>query len=263
MSARTLRFLAFPRAQSGARGSVREGNFVTRSLLPIAAACAVANAVRETLASLLAQPVRLQLTEPIVPDAASWRALTASGRFYRVCGPVCQAAIVLRAQDALALAAGAFGELPGGARPLSAVEEETLTRVAGALSGSLAHVCGPGIEPAERILDISGFVTYFELLVEGPMEARIGIALSRDPDAHPAKTLRANDLAGIEIELRVDLARGVLAAAAFLDLRPGAQVPMKTRIGDPGLLKAGAVSLARGECGALGDRAAFAVTAPT
>jgi len=259
---RTVRFLAFEPAAL-ARGCVREAAFVSRSLLPMPAACAVANGVRETLGSLLAEPISLQLLEPIVPDAASWRALTAGARFYRARGPACEAALVLRAEDALGLAAGAFGETPDAARPLSAVEEETLARFASALSGSLAHVCGPGSSGAERILDISGFVTYFEMLIERPIEARIGVALSRDPNPAPGRTLRAEDLGGVEIELGVELARGVLAASEFLDLRPGAHVPMKTRIGDPGLLKAGAVSLARGECGVSGGRAAFAVTAPT
>jgi flagellar motor switch/type III secretory pathway protein FliN len=129
------------------------------------------------------------------------------------------------------------------------------------IAGSLAPVCGRDVSPLERILDIRGYTTYFELLVERPMAMRIGVALLRDPVARGASTLPLELLGGVELEVSAEFACGTLSAAAFLDLRPGSIVPMKTRVGEPGLLKIGGAVLACGECGALGDRNAFIVTA--
>ncbi|HLI96859.1 MAG TPA: FliM/FliN family flagellar motor switch protein, partial [Candidatus Baltobacteraceae bacterium] len=175
-------------------------------------------------------------------------------------GPLCDAAFVMRPQDALALASSAFGEEADTMRDLSAVEQEVLVRALRGVAGALAPVCGREPSPLERILDIRGYVTYFELLVERPVQARIGVALSRDPAARVSGTLRVEDLLDVELELSVEFARGTLPAAAVLDLRPGANVPMTTRIGEPGRLRLGGAVLARGECGALGERGAFIVS---
>lgn len=244
---------------TGAR--VRAVRFQRRSALPVSAACVLANGVRETLSALLAAPVSLRLLAPVVPSAHAWSAICAGALIFGVRGPVCDAAFVLRPDDALALASSAFGEEPGGARNLSAVEQEVLVRALRGIAGSLAPVCGRELSPLERILDIGGYATYFELLVERPAAMRIGVALSRDPVSRASGSLRLEDLGSVEIEVCAEFASGTLSAAAFLDLRPGTIVPMKTRVGEPGLLKIGGAVLARGECGALGERSAMIVTA--
>ena len=240
---------------------IRRARFERRSSLPVSAACLVANSVRETLGALLATSVHLRLLEPVIPDAHAWQAIAAGAQLFAVRGPVCDAAFVLRPQDALALAGSAFGESADAMRPLSALEQEVLVRALRGVAGSLAPVCGRELSPLERILDIRGFVTYFELLIERPAAARIGVALSRDPVARGAAMLRIEDLLDVELEVRVQFASGMLPAAAFLDLRSGSNVPMKTRVGEPGLLKAGGAVLARGECGATGERNAMIITA--
>jgi flagellar motor switch/type III secretory pathway protein FliN len=240
---------------------VRPIKFERRSSLPVSAACLVANGVRETLGALLAAPVALRLLEPVIPDAAAWSAICDGAQFFGVRGPSCDAAFVLRARDALALASSAFGEDAQGSRALSAVEQEVLIRALRGIAGSLAPACGRDMTPLERILDIRGYVTYFELLVERPAAMRIGVALSRDPVSRGSATLRIEDLGAVQVEVGVEFARGVLPAPDFLDLRPGSIVPMTTRVGEPGLLKMGGAVLARGECGALGDRSAIVVTA--
>ena len=240
---------------------VRRACFERRSSLPVSAACLVANSVRETLGALLATPVHLRLLEPVLPDPQAWQTIAAEAQLFAVRGPVCDAAFVLRPQDALALAGSAFGEHAGSMRPLSALEQEVLARALRGLAGSLAPLCGRELSPLERILDIRGFVTYFELLLERPAAARIGIALSRDPLARGSGTLQIEDLLDVELEVSVHFARGTLPAAAFLDLRPGSDVPMKTRVGEPGLLQAGGAVLARGECGAMGEHNAMIITA--
>lgn len=240
---------------------VRRACFERRSLLPVSAACVVASGVRETLGALLASPVSLRLLEPVIPDPAAWSAICAGAQLFGLRGQACDAAFVLRPGDALALTSSAFGEEPdAAARELSAVEHRVLLRALRGIAGCLCSVCGPQTSALERILDIGGYVTYFELLVERPVCARIGVALSRDPAAQRASTLRIEDLLDVEIELSVDFARGALPAGAFLDLRAGTNVPMTTRIGEPGCLRVGGAVLARGECGAMGGRNAMIVT---
>lgn len=240
---------------------LRRVRFQRRSCLPVSAACVVANGVRETLSALLGAPVSLRLLAPLVPDSQGWSAICAGALIFGVRGPVCDAAFVLRPQDALALATSAFGEDPIGPRALSAVEQEVLARALRGIAGSLAPICGHQLSPLERILDIGGYVTYFELLLERPAAVRIGVALSRDPVSGTCGGLRLEDLGSVEIEVCAEFASGTLSAAEFLDLRPGTIVPMKTRVGEPGLLKIGGAVLARVECGAIGERNAIVVTA--
>jgi flagellar motor switch/type III secretory pathway protein FliN len=219
----------------------------------------VANGVRETLGALLATPVSLRLLAPVIPDAAAWNAICASAQIFGVRGAACDAAFVVRPEDALALASSAFGEEAGAPRALSTMEQEVLIRALRGIAGALAPVCGRDVSPLERLLDMRGYVTYFELLVERPVCARIGVALSREPAARAAATLRIENLLDVPVEVSVQFAAGTLSAAAFLNLHVGAGVPMKTRIGEPALLKTGGAVLARGECGAFATRNAFIV----
>jgi flagellar motor switch protein FliM len=240
---------------------VRPIRFERRSALPVSAACVVANGVRETLGALLATPVSLRLLAPVIPNAAAWNAICTGAQIVGVRGSACDAAFVVRAEDALTLASGAFGEEAGQPRTLSTVEQEVLMRALRGISGALAPICGRDVSPLERIDDIHGYVTYFELLVERPVWARIGVALSREPVARASDTLRVEDLLHVPLEISVQFAAGTLSAAAFMNLHVGDGVAMKTRVGEPGLLKAGGTVLARGQCGALHERSAIIVTA--
>lgn len=252
--------LSFERGAEIVRGHrVRRSCFERRSTLPVSAACVVANGVRETLSTLLATPVSLRLFEPVIPDKAAWAAIAGRAKLYRVRGSLSEAVFVLRPADALALAAAAFGESVAQARALSPLENEVLLRAVRALSGSLSAVCGRDTAAVEPILDMAGYVTYFEMLVERPVPARIGVALSRDPVTKASATLRIEDLLDVEIELSAQFAAGELPAAAILNLRPGMLVPMMTKIGTPGLLKAGGTIFANGECGTLKERNALIV----
>lgn len=254
--------LAFERRAQMLHGRrVRAARFESRSALAVSAACLVANGVREALSAALGAPAVLRLLEPVIPDREAWTAIAAGAQLYRMPGSLADAVFVLRPADAAALAAAAFGEPAGEARGLSPVESQVLLRVVRAMCGCLAPVCGGEPAPLERILDISGYVTYFELLLERPVAARIGIALSREPVARSAATLRIEDLLDVEIELSVQFAAGEIPAAAFLDLREGVLVPMMTRVGERGRLCAGGTVLARGECGSLRERNALIVSA--
>jgi len=236
---------------------VRRARFEQRSSLPVSAACVVANGVREMLGAVLASAVSVRLLEPVIPSTQAWAAICEGAQIFGVRGPVADAAFVLRPRDALSLAAAAFGEIPGDPRALSPLENEVVSRALHAVAGSLAPVCGRELSALERIVDIRGYVTYFEMLVERPVALRVGVALSRDPMPRSTGTLRIDDLLDVQIELAVEFARGSLSAAEFLDLGSGSNVPMKTRVGEPALLKLAGAVLARGECGTLGERNAM------
>lgn len=253
---RTLTFEPVASVEGGRR--VRRARFEERSVLPMSAACLTANGVREHLAQIFGVPIALRLIAPVIPDRRAWQTLASQAHVYAVRGSVSEAAFVVRPDDALALAAGLFQEEGGHAgRSLSRLESEVLERALRRLAGALTPVCGTEPSRLERILDIRGFTTYFELLVSDPVRARIGVALSREPQANPIAQLRIEDLADVEIELTVELARGSIPAAHFLALGPASEVPMMTKMADPGLLKLGSAVLARGQCGVAGSRCAM------
>src|SRR6185503_16325039 len=111
---------------------------------------------------------------------------------------VADGAIILRDRDAKALVAAAFGETLDfqAVEPrLSPLECEVLDRVITALMPSLVTLCGEQRESVGNSSGICEFVAYLELIVDQPVAARLGIALSRDlvPEAVPALTF--NDLA--------------------------------------------------------------------
>jgi flagellar motor switch/type III secretory pathway protein FliN len=255
-----VKYLGFePQAEYAGGRRVRRARFEPRSSFPISAACLIANGVRECLAGLLGTGVALRLLEPVLPPPAAWAAIGAGAHVYGVRGAPADAAFVLRPADALALAAAAFGEEPEGSRPISPLEGEVVQRALRALAPTLAPVCGTVFSPSERILDISTYTTYFELLVEQPVRLRIGVAVSREPAPKPGPTIRPEDLLDVTVEARVRFACGRLTAAAVLDLGPGVLVPMTTRVGERALLVADGAVLARGECGMLGERHAMIV----
>ncbi|HVA34212.1 MAG TPA: hypothetical protein VNG31_08700, partial [Candidatus Baltobacteraceae bacterium] len=173
--------------------------FRERSSLPVSAACVVASGMRERLAALLRESVALRLLEPTIPTPRGWAAITGGARLYRVRGVISDAAVVLRSLDAAALARAAFGETvdPSACkRELSAIEIQVLDRAIASLAGALSAVCGPpeGESTAELVGEIAGFATYFELVLDRPVDARIGIALAREPVAQAHGHLEIEDL---------------------------------------------------------------------
>jgi len=233
--------------------------------LPASAACVVANGVRETLSSILRGVVSLKLFEPTIPSPQAWALILRDARIYRVRGNVADAALVLRTPDAVALAAALFGEAHDQStapRGLSPIECDVIDRTINAVAASLGPVCGTR-EPAaaERVAGISGFVTYFELLIEEPTIARIGIALSRDPSPEPRGALTLADLADVRLSMRAAIDAGTIEAAAIVGFVFGQVVPLdigaSTRCG----LTAQGRCFARGSCGVRNGRYALALEA--
>lgn len=260
-----MKCLSFSRSSVSIDGRrVRTLTFEERSLLPTSAACVVANGVRETFATLLGTVVTLRLFEPTIPSPEGWSVIARDAMLYRLRGPQADAAIVLRPRDAVALATTAFGEPCAQMRPLSLIERAVLDRAIAAIAGTFAPVCGirgevPAPEPAH---DLSGFVTYFELQLERPVQLRLGVALSRDPQPEPLGRLTIDDLLDIELELSVRIEGRSIPAYTIAELENGEIVPITQAMTLPGMLYLAGAPVARGECGVQGERYAIAIDAP-
>lgn len=243
-----LAFEDEPTLRSGKR--VRRARFVRRSALPMSAACLVANSMRERLAALLATDVSLRLLEPQVPDARAWSAIVRDALIFPVGGTPCEAAFVLRPYDALAVASGVFGERVSEARKLSGLESGVLERAVDALVQTLAPICGAR---AARLRsgtpDVGAYASYFEVLLEEPIAARIGVAVSRDPDNRGGDSLQRGDLFDVRLPLRVELGACSIDPARFLDLRPGFQIRLPGRAGETAILRLHGRRVALGEAG--------------
>ncbi len=231
-----------------------------RSSLPASAACVVANGVRETLAALLGMPVTLRLFEPVVPDPRAWQAIASNAMLYRVRGSVADAAIVLRASDAMAFASAVFGEsMAPEDRSLSPIEADVVDRAAEAIAGNLIAVCGAREgRCVERVAAIDGFVSFFEMFIEKPVETRIGIALSRDPMPEPRGGLEVAHLADVRIAVDAAIDLGDAKAAAVARLSVGAILPIHPHHLQRCTLAAAGRRLGSGVCGVSGGRYAIA-----
>ncbi len=256
-----MKFLAFaPEATRVGSRRVRTCRFEDRSLLPVSAACVVANGIRESLGSLFATTVSVRLFEPLLPDPIGWEAIGCGARVYGVRGSRADGAIVVRAADASRLAGAAFGEMQSSARALSEMEATVLERIVGAIGAQLAPVCGTTQRPSV-VETLRGFATYFEVELEAPIHARVGIALARDPAEQHAPGLTLDDLRAVALEVSVRLGGDCLAAGALAGLTPGAILPLGQAATSPGIAYLAGRPLRRGECGVLRGRYALSIGA--
>jgi hypothetical protein len=242
---------------------IRKAVFGPRSALPPSAACVVANGVRETLASILSSPVEMRLLEPSIPAPPAWPAIVKGADLYRVRGSVADAAIVLRSADALSLVGAVFGEgFIHRERELSPIERDVLDRTVNAIAAHLGSVCGTReTRCIERVGGIEGYATYFELLIEEPVAARIGIALSRDPSPEPRECVEIGHLAAVSLTARATLDLGKIPSRAVAGLRPGSILTFRPYESQQCALRAHGRNLARGSCGVRNGRYAFHVEA--
>ena len=248
-----MKHLVFPH-NDGA--SIRRAALEERSLLPVSAACLAANGIRERLTTLCGAPVELRLLPPSLPQGTAWEAILRDARLYPVHGTLCDAAIVLRPYDAEALSALLFGELRSerSGRALSPLESEVARRAAGALSAALVVVCGETKENTQT--NCTGFATYFELQLIEPVELRIGVALSREPDMLAAPSLRLDELHDVTFDGSVEVGLGQRSAHEVAALTAGDTL---TSCESAGSLRVNGRAVARGACGVRGARYAIAV----
>jgi flagellar motor switch protein FliM len=242
---------------------VQNARFEERSSLPTSAVCVVASGMRETLSALLRTSVALSLFEPTIPPTPAWSAIVQGAQIYRLRARKADAAIVLRPPDAAALAAAVFGEPQPAGRvncALSPMEREVLDRLVRAIAGSLAAVCGTREgEEIENVDEIEGFATYFELQLEAPVAARIGIALSSDPAPEPRGHLTLEDLSQVQLVPVASLDLGTIEAGTICRLSLGALLPFVALNLDRVGLQLHGRTLARGVCGVRSGRYALTV----
>lgn len=236
---------------------VRRASFEERSLLPVSAACIVANAVREHLSQCCGAGVDLRLWPPAIPQPDAWQAILRDALLHVFRGTLCDAAIVLRRDDAQALAALLFGErTPGEPHDLSAFESEITHRAVARVGATLVPVCGEGsIDPQARQC---AFITYFELHVVEPMQFCIGIALSREPAPVHATDLSIEHLTNARITVTAEIELAPLQAARIAALEVGDVLESARR---SALLRAGGCIVAHGACGVSARRYAFEMQA--
>jgi len=252
-----LRF-STPRASGGR--VVREARFVRRSGLPLSAACLVANGVREHLSSSLGRAFETSVIDPVVLDQRAARALFSGATVYRVRGRLCDAFTVLRSDDALRLAALAFGETERAEGEMSPVERLTLDRLLALLPPLCVPLCGEvrsvATETPERASAESA--AYFEVRLS-PVAVAFGFAMSIDPSEVAVPALALEDLRDLEMECTVECARGTIDVDALARLSAGETLALQTPLGGGGTLCVSGVPIAYGTCGARGERAAFAI----
>lgn len=245
--------------------SLRRPTFSPRSTLPLAAACAVANGVRERLRSLLAADVDVGLIEPTTPGTDARRTLFARAHVTRIAGARADGYVVLRPVDARRLVAGAFREPERtDVTPLSEIEARVLERVVGAIVPLLAPFCGPigavTHESPERATRECS--TYFEVRVSGALRAAIGFAVTSEPPEEVGAAVGLDEIRDVALEVRVELGRGRVRLPAIATLRAGSVIPLATGLDDPGVLTVGGFGVALGTCGVRDGRCAFSVTEP-
>ncbi len=235
---------------------VGAARFEERSLLPVPAACVVANAVRERLTSLVGKDVDLRLWPPAIPRREAWSAIFEGARLYVLRGANGDAALVLRPHDACALAALLYGETEAlrEVRALSPLELEITRRAVAAVAGALAPVCGD-VRPDFASSDVDA-VTYFELHVLEPMAFCIGVALAKEPDARATQPIPRNTLLHAVAETTAELPLQSLRAREAATLQPGdvlAAPSLEAR------LRANGKACAIGTLGVGGERYAICV----
>jgi flagellar motor switch/type III secretory pathway protein FliN len=255
---KTLAFSRRCEMRGGRR--IRPLAFEERSMLPVSAACLVASAVRETLASLFGEPVALKLYEPVIPTPEAWTAIARNATIYRMRTSSTDAAVIVRPADASALTAAAFGEREGRTAALSAIERTVLARTIQAITLQFGPICGSGLPeaPLETEPQLCGYTTFFELQIERPVNARVGIALRRDPVPEAQPGVSFEDVMDLPVELQVHVDVGRFPAADVGALEPGAVLPVPAGALRGALLLAGR-TLATGECGVYGHCYALAL----
>ena len=244
-------------------GGVRRLRFTPRASVPVDAACAVANGIRQILHELLGG-CELDLGEPAALDAAAWQRLARDAQLFLMRGRRTDVVLIVPRRDARRLVLRAFGEPEAPAAgaldaACSALEQQAIERIAARCLpafGSLAqHAEGPQRIPADAV---PSCVAYFDLRVRSPIELTLGVGIVRAvPDGVPPGTLPPAVLENVALEVRAVFAEGMIDAANFVTIRPGDIVKLDTKVGAPASLNVGRRRLATGVAGALSSRTAF------
>ncbi len=230
----------------------------------LATVCRVANAVTEDFKRLLDCDVSIDVFEPVIVPLGSQPELFGDARVFLGHGRRSDLLVVIRRRDAARLAACAFREAPASfdGRELSAIEDRVIERLARELATLSAPLCGEitSFAPANGSIEHYPCATYFELRFGSPIEATIGLGLSRDDAAPSDERLMPAVLSDVRVALHAQLAATMMTARRVGRLAVGDTVGFDTSLGQSASLLAGRVPIAAGQCGVTGTTLAFRVT---
>jgi hypothetical protein len=219
--------------------------------------------VRETLSALLGLAASVRLFEPTIPDSQGWAAIVRDALLYRIHGNIADAALILRPTDAIALAGAAFGEPATKVRTalaLSPIEIQVVDRLINAMAANFSGLCAAREAGAARRVDaIADFVTFFELLIESPIEARVGIALSREPGSAPSGTFALRHLSAVRVPAGAFVDLGRVQSSQLSRLHKDVILPIFAAELQRCTLMLYGRRLARGTCGVCNGCYAFSV----
>jgi hypothetical protein len=242
---------------------VRETRFEPVTDLQLSTVCQAANAARDRLSRLLGRELTIDVFAPVLLRQEVGGVIFADGVYFIAEGTQCDAYVVFRERDGHRLAAAAFGEEDGGAGgAFSVLEERALTRIADELSRLCVPFTGDVAclrrSPPEGAAPAC--VTYFELRVGPPIDAAIGIGLSKDPGLAFGSVIDRSALAGVKLAVRAEFAHARIDAMEVARWAVGTTVVLDTKLGAPTTLRVGDVIVAVGECGVRDASNAVAIT---
>ena len=242
---------------------VREAQFEPVTDLQLSTVCQAANAARDRLSRLLGRELTIDVFAPVLLAAGMSGVVFGDGVFYVADGTQCEAYVVFRERDGRRLAASAFGEENAGREgPYSALEGRALARIA----GEIVQLCVPftgevrSLRRGEPAAHPPACVTYFELRIAPPIDAVIGIGLSKDPGLAFGAVVDRTMLAGVALDVRAEFGEARVDASEVARWNVGTTVRLDTKIGAPTTLKVGNVVIAVGDCGIREASNAVAIT---
>jgi flagellar motor switch protein FliM len=241
---------------------IRESYFERVTDLPISSVCMTANHARAQLSKLLARELTLDVFAPVLVKESENEVIFEGANLYSARGSTCDVFVIFRPRDARRIAAGVFGEecsIDG--RPLSSLEERALERIAQEVVALCVPFCGEVRELAQidPALGRPRCVTYFELRIGAPLDAVIGIGLSKDPGAAFGGTVERATLTDVKLDVRARFAEATLDARDVAGWSVGTIVRLDTRIGAATTLRVGDCIVASGDCGIRADSHAVAI----
>lgn len=222
---------------------VRAAAFAVRPAFALGALCSAANAVAAGLSAALGRTVNVVLGEPVAVEPAAWRKLCTAAWAYGI--DATTTCLIDRASASNVLAA-VIGESP--ATPPTPLEMRALDRFM-VRAWEQASVGSQGREVPKRLREAPARTWVVDMRTSGPLRATLVVGGSAPPDAPRGPSMGARLLAGIEVDVRVELASGMLAARELGALTVGALVPMRTKVRDSAMLKVADATIAYGEYG--------------
>jgi flagellar motor switch/type III secretory pathway protein FliN len=240
-----------------ARG-VRRTRFVPRASIPVAAACLVANGLRETLRELFGERCELTIGEPAAIGLDAWNTLSRDAHCFLTCGRQTDIVLVVPHKHAQTLVLRAFGEGEAlGAPTLSVLELGAVERIAARCAAAFDPLFAERRGASGRVDAgaVPACVAYFDVRVRLPVPLEIGIGIVRElPDPGPTGAFSTAHLAHVPVEVRAELATGTIDVATLLRLAPGDVIRLESQVDAAASLNIGGRSFASGTAGVAGGR---------